>query len=94
MALAHLLQANGARTYGPRAWVPDEYETLERAGLVHCEFGAFDSFNETLRTRTISLTNLGREQAAHMAPARKPSYLIYSFKGALERMQSACAVPV
>lgn len=93
MALAHLLRAGGKRTYGPRAWVPDEYETLERAGLVHCEFGGFDFANDNLRERTISLSTLGQEQAAKMAPARTPGYLLYSFKSALERIQSASVVP-
>ena len=59
VALLALKHSNGSLTFGPREWVPDEYEDLERAGLVRCEFGAFDLFNIRLRSRTIRLTVLG-----------------------------------
>lgn len=42
---------------GARDMVPDVYETLERCGLVSCEFGAAEL--NGLRSRTIRITEAG-----------------------------------
>ena len=59
-ALAALMRRHGEWYFGPREWVPDEFERLEREGFVHCEFGFADLFSAALRSRTIRITEKGR----------------------------------
>lgn len=58
--LVELLQRKSLY-FGEREWVPDAFQVLENYGLVCCEYGP-GAFNG-LRTRTIMLTDAGREVA-------------------------------
>lgn len=60
------LARTGWRHYSGAAWIPDEFEDLERAGLVHCSFGAHLS-------RTLEMTARGREIAAAGSSERAAS---------------------
>lgn len=88
--MAELKFAGGRLVYGPRQWVPDELEDLERAGLVKCTFGFADPMLPHLRHREISLTLAGFEVASTLlAVDRASSYVLYSFRAALDRANAA-----
>lgn len=70
--------------FGPKEWVPDEYEHLERLGLVRCTFGRSDAFNSSLRERVISLTAAGEDAAKLVGSVRIPPYVRFSFHSALQ----------
>jgi hypothetical protein len=84
-ALYALYTNSGVLEFGPRAWVPDEYETLEQMGLVKCEFGYYDAFNPVLQSRTIKLTALGLDEAKSLTNVKIPRYVEYSYRTALKR---------
>jgi hypothetical protein len=85
-AMSALKFAGGRLMYGPRQWVPDEYEVLERAGLVRCEFGRSDIYVDRLREREISLTQAGVMASSNLdADSFFSGHVEYSFRSALER---------
>ena len=87
-AMVALNRKGGRLHYGPSEWVPDEYETLERVGLVHCEFGRQDAFNKKLKARDITLTKAGAIAVQDIIDAIIPSYVTHSFHSALSREQT------
>lgn len=84
-AMVVLNRKGGKMHFAPREWVPDEYETLERVGLVRCEFGRSDALNRALKSRDITLTEAGAIAADQIVDATIPSYVEYSFHSALAR---------
>lgn len=84
-ALFVLYTKGGTLTFAPTAWVPDEYETLERLGLITCDFGYYDSFNPSLQSRVIKLTNEGLSEAKKLKNVKVPQYVGYSYHSALKR---------
>lgn len=83
VALNELNRSGGQLRYSPKEWVPDEFEALERDGLVRCEFGEHDPFASTLRARVITMTDRGRDAANRLSDVRSPIYVRYSFRDAL-----------
>lgn len=79
-SLAH---RGGAWNFKTHQWVPDEYEHLERLGLVHCVFGHRDFFNPSLRERNITLTKMGEFVAGELGDVDVPARVNYSFHAAL-----------
>jgi hypothetical protein len=85
VALEALSRKSGSWKFGPKEWVPDEYEHLERIGLVRCYFGRSDAFNPMLREREISFTTAGKNAVSTIVgDVRMPSYVRYSFHSALQ----------
>lgn len=83
-ALEALNRRSGAWKFSPEEWVPDEYEHLERLGLVHCAFGRSDAFSPILREREISFTTAGKTAASKIVgDVRMPVYVSFSFHSAL-----------
>lgn len=92
-AALNALRLKGGRwLFSPKEWVPDEYERLERIGLVHCEFGSSACCSSGLRAREISLTALGKRAADELGVVRMPSFVRYSFRSALNcQRKAACS---
>ena len=83
-AIGALLNKSGVWKFGVNEWVPDEFEHLERLGLVRCAFGLSDAFNSSLRERVISLTQAGKEAASQMTSVRQPAHVRFSFHAAMQ----------
>ena len=62
------LAARQSLFFGPDAWVPSEYQTLEDNGLVHCSYGS-GSWDQP-RSRELSLTTAGKRVIEKMAAQR------------------------
>ena len=83
-AALNALKLKGGRwKFSPKEWVPDEFERLERIGLVRCEFGLSDLVSPRLREREISLTDLGKSALDELSEVRMPAFVRYSFRTAL-----------
>ena len=85
-ALFALKDKPNGQHYGPKQWVPDEYENLERMGLVACEFGLSSPLSPFLRERTITLTQNGKFMLGLLPPVEGLEQLRvrHSFKSALQ----------
>ncbi|MFK4706075.1 hypothetical protein ABIC83_002914 [Roseateles asaccharophilus] len=82
-ALETLRRRGGVWKFEARAWVPDEFERLERVGLVRCVFGRSDVMSPTLREREVSFTDLGQRAAASLRDVGAPVFVRYSFRSAM-----------
>ncbi len=93
-ALSDLAQRGGKWKFGPREWIPDEFERLERAGLVVCHFGAADLFSPFIRARELTLTANGKTAVEACASVVLPRHVGYSYKAALESRNRHLAHPI
>lgn len=83
-ALDALSLRSGVWKFGTTEWVPDEYEHLERVGLVRCEFGRSATFDTSLREREISLTQAGKDASDQLSEVRQPVHVRFSCHAALQ----------